>query len=116
MIFISDKIFTAYDYLQGLLESGTHSSDRNQSERNRSVFADFGKKCKRLIPFLWPKKSFMLQLRVLVCFFILILGRVINVFVPQYNKYIGNYICMKYLIMLNFSAIKKILFFVILFV
>lgn len=68
----------------GLLESGTEQL----SERNRSAFFEFGRKCKRLLPFLWPKKSFTLQVRVLFCFFILILGRVINVYVPQYNKYI----------------------------
>ncbi|GFY68249.1 ATP-binding cassette sub-family B member 6, mitochondrial [Trichonephila inaurata madagascariensis] len=68
-----------------LLESGSHTRGRSE---NRSAFADFGKKVKRLIPFLWPKESFKLQLRVLVCFLFLILGRVITVFVPQYNKYI----------------------------
>ncbi|XP_054709915.1 ATP-binding cassette sub-family B member 6-like [Uloborus diversus] len=66
-----------------LLESGTH-----EQRRNASAFSDFGKKCKKLLPFLWPKKNVYLQLRVIICFTILVLGRVVNVFVPQYNKFI----------------------------
>ncbi|XP_055941159.1 ATP-binding cassette sub-family B member 6-like isoform X2 [Argiope bruennichi] len=68
-----------------LLESGSH---RREVSENPSAFADFGKKIKRLIPFLWPKRSIKLQIRVLICFGFLILGRVITVLVPQYNKYI----------------------------
>ncbi|KAG8200340.1 hypothetical protein JTE90_028522 [Oedothorax gibbosus] len=71
---------------ESLLESGNQAGNRNQE--NRSAFADFGKKVKRLLPFLWPKRSVQLQLRVLLCFFFLVVGRVITVFVPQYNKYI----------------------------
>ncbi|GFT95101.1 ATP-binding cassette sub-family B member 6, mitochondrial [Nephila pilipes] len=70
-----------------LLESGSHTRETSE---NQSAFAGFGKKVKRLIPFLWPKRSFKLQLRVLVCFLFLILGRVITVLVPQYNKYISS--------------------------
>lgn len=38
------------------------------------------------MPFLWPKKDLLLQSRVLFCFVLLIGGRVINLFVPIYNK------------------------------
>lgn len=38
------------------------------------------------MPFLWPKKDFVLQIRVLLCFVLLFLGRVINLYVPIYNK------------------------------
>ncbi|CAL1290607.1 unnamed protein product [Larinioides sclopetarius] len=68
-----------------LLESGSPGID---AAENRSAFSHIGEKIKRLIPFLWPKRSFKLQLRVVICFGFLILGRVINVLVPQYNKYI----------------------------
>ncbi|XP_042907782.1 ATP-binding cassette sub-family B member 6 isoform X1 [Parasteatoda tepidariorum] len=70
---------------ENLLESGAQSPPRNSS-----AFSDFWVKCKRLIPFLWPKKNKLLQLRVICCFGFLIAGRVITVFVPQYNKYIIN--------------------------
>lgn len=38
------------------------------------------------MPFLWPKKDFVLQIRVLLCFVMLFAGRLINLFVPIYNK------------------------------
>ncbi|KAH9929622.1 uncharacterized protein BXZ73DRAFT_47940 [Epithele typhae] len=37
---------------------------------------------KHLIPYLWPSKSFALQLLAFLCFLIMIVGRVVNVFVP----------------------------------
>ncbi|XP_076242345.1 ABC transporter ATP-binding protein/permease Hmt-1 [Calliopsis andreniformis] len=43
-------------------------------------------KLNTLAPFLWPKKSLMLQLRVIFCFVLLISGRFINLYVPIYNK------------------------------
>jgi ATP-binding cassette, subfamily B (MDR/TAP), member 6 len=55
-------------------------------QENRSTFRNGWKKLKTLMPFLWPKKSFLLQSRVIFCFFLLFLGRVINVFVPLYHK------------------------------
>ncbi|XP_063984581.1 ATP-binding cassette sub-family B member 6 isoform X2 [Diachasmimorpha longicaudata] len=39
-----------------------------------------------LSPFLWPKKDCLLQFRVLFCFMLLIAGRIINLYVPIYNK------------------------------
>lgn len=45
---------------------------------------------KKLLPFLWPKKNIFLQLRVISCFVLLIGGRVINLYVPLYNKKIGK--------------------------
>ncbi|RLU15388.1 hypothetical protein DMN91_012382 [Ooceraea biroi] len=41
-----------------------------------------------LAPFLWPKSDFLLQLRVIFCFMLLIAGRAINLYVPIYNKMI----------------------------
>lgn len=42
-------------------------------------------KIKILTPFLWPK-PLILQLRVIFCFGLLISGRLINLYVPIYNK------------------------------
>ena len=58
--------------------------------RTSSAFADIWFKCKLLFPYVWPKGHPFLQLRVVVCFLILISGRVINVYVPIYYKYIIN--------------------------
>jgi ATP-binding cassette, subfamily B (MDR/TAP), member 6 len=41
---------------------------------------------RKLMPFLWPRKDFVLQSRVIFCFVLLFAGRVINLYVPIYNK------------------------------
>lgn len=58
----------------------------NEASENRSTFANGWLKIKTLAPFLWPKKDCLLQFRVMFCFVLLIAGRVINLFVPIYNK------------------------------
>lgn len=50
---------------------------------------------KKLMPFLWPKKDFLLQSRVMFCFVLLIAGRVINLYVPIYNKKIVDALSLK---------------------
>jgi len=44
----------------------------------------------KLLPYMWPTKSPLLQLRVLACLVLLVLLRVTNVFVPIYYKKIVN--------------------------
>ena len=77
----------------------SQEDDRNDSEmsgnfiRNRShasAFTDFIQKAKVIFPYVWPKGHPMLQLRVIVCFFILAIGRVVNLYVPIYYKKIVN--------------------------
>lgn len=53
---------------------------------NQSTFKNAYKKMKKLMPFLWPKKDIVLQTRVIFCFVLLFFGRVINLYVPIYNK------------------------------
>lgn len=48
------------------------------------------KKMRVLSPFLWPKKSLNLQFRVILCFIMLLSGRLINVLTPIYSKLIGE--------------------------
>ena len=55
-----------------------------------STFRDTWKKFRILFPYVWPKGKPLLQIRVLICFLILGGGRVVNVFVPLYYKYIVN--------------------------
>lgn len=59
---------------------------------NQSTFRNFWKKIRTLAPFLWPRKDFCLQFRVIVCFLLLAGGRAINLYVPIYNKLIGEII------------------------
>ncbi|CAL7950956.1 unnamed protein product [Xylocopa violacea] len=62
---------------------------QNRPDDNTSTWKYAWHKIKILAPFLWPK-TFMLQLRVIFCFGLLILGRLINLYVPIYNKMIVN--------------------------
>ena len=55
-----------------------------------STFADIWKKFRMLLPFIWPKKNIILQLLVVICFLLLIAGRVVNLLVPIYYKKIVN--------------------------
>lgn len=61
-----------------------------QTNENRSTWNNLLRKIKTLSPFLWPKKDFCLQFRVIFCFLLLAGGRVINLYVPIYNKLIGK--------------------------
>lgn len=61
---------------------------RQASSENASTWRNFWKKLRTLLPFLWPKKDFLLQFRVLFCFMLLMGGRVINLYVPIYSKLI----------------------------
>ncbi|CAH2003078.1 unnamed protein product [Acanthoscelides obtectus] len=55
---------------------------------NQSTWKNFWKKAKILSPFLWPKKDCSLQFRVIACFILLAAGRVVNLYVPIYQKLI----------------------------
>lgn len=59
-------------------------------QENRSTWTNSWRKMRTLAPFLWPKKSIALQMSVLLCIFLVIAGRVINVYVPVYSQKIGN--------------------------
>ncbi|CRL01945.1 CLUMA_CG015208, isoform A [Clunio marinus] len=94
--FVTRYICTLFIFVLGLRAPGISSianeneetlmEEQEQNDENRSTFRNGWKKLKTLMPFLWPKKDCLLQLRVLLCFFLLLIGRVINLFVPLYNK------------------------------
>ncbi|XP_044763694.1 ATP-binding cassette sub-family B member 6 [Coccinella septempunctata] len=69
-----------------------HDTTRNvriqQNDDNRSTWNNLWRKFRTLSPFLWPKKDCCLQFRVIFCFLLLAGGRVINLYVPIYNKLI----------------------------
>ncbi|CAK1551112.1 unnamed protein product [Leptosia nina] len=80
-------IMHQFEYLEG-----DDSNRRNllPREENRSTFRNVFTKLRTLLPFLWPKKSLLLQVYVLICILALIAGRIINLYVPIYNKLIVN--------------------------
>ena len=55
-----------------------------------AAWSDTIRKCRKLLPFLWPRPM-RLQLLVLACFFLLGLGRVVNLLVPmQYGVVVND--------------------------
>jgi hypothetical protein len=63
-----------------------------QTQQRKGVqFKSLWKDFKILWPHLWPKGRYLLQLQIYICLFILVLGRVINVFLPILQKWIGEF-------------------------
>ena len=58
--------------------------------KNASAFASIWSKCVMLFPYVWPKNSFLLQMRVVAVILILLVVRVTKVFVPIFSKNIVN--------------------------
>lgn len=54
--------------------------------KEEGVYRDFWTRMGLLMPFLWPSESLYLQFLVMVCFLLLIIGRVVNVLVPLQYK------------------------------
>ncbi|XP_043280295.1 ATP-binding cassette sub-family B member 6 [Venturia canescens] len=59
---------------------------QGRPDDNASTWKNGWYKIKTLMPFLWPRKDIFLQFRVLFCFALLAAGRLINLYVPIYNK------------------------------
>ena len=75
------------------VETSEHNRERQErkegsfvQKRTNSAFSDLWMKFKLLFPYVWPRGHPLLQLRVVVCFVILVAVRVINVYVPIYYK------------------------------
>lgn len=60
------------------------------SASDGSTWSGLWRKMTTLLPFMWPKKSLGLQVRVILCLITLVGVRVANVFVPLYYKKIGK--------------------------
>ncbi|GBP92675.1 ATP-binding cassette sub-family B member 6, mitochondrial [Eumeta japonica] len=57
-----------------------------RAAENQSTFRNVFSKLRTLLPFLWPRKSLLLQIQVMICVIALIAGRIVNLFVPIYSK------------------------------
>lgn len=77
-------ISQARDYVQQINEDDPEQQRRSASEG--STWRGLWRKLRVLLPYLWPKKSYLLQLNVILCFILLAGVRVANVFVPIYYK------------------------------
>lgn len=97
-LFIGRYITTLLIFVIGLKAPGISypTNDEYQNlnpgnQENVSTWRDSLRKMRTLFPFLWPKKDRLLQFRVIICFVLLLSGRIINVYVPIYNKKIGKW-------------------------
>jgi len=66
-----------------LLGSGT-------SQPEPSAFANLFSKLRKLVPFMWPRKNWRLQVVILISVLLLVLGRVINLLVPLSYRAVIN--------------------------
>ena len=71
-------------YSEEALVNNEDGNDQNAS--TGSTWRNVGEKLMLLLPYLWPKRSPMLQMRVLACILMLVCVRVTNVFVPILSK------------------------------
>ena len=60
--------------------------DEDRSASDGSTWRNLWRKLMKLLPYMWPKNSPLLQLQLIICFLILASMRVTNVFVPIYYK------------------------------
>jgi len=102
-LFVANYLLTCGVFVLGLRAPGltpthqystfTRQSSAEPEEGTASqgsTWRGFWGKLKRLLPYMWPSNSPLLQLRVMACFVLLILLRVTNVFVPIYYRNIVN--------------------------
>lgn len=78
-------ITTSRDYMN---LNNSSSNIPSQTDTTGSTWKTAYKRTKALAPFLWPRKSVILQLQVVCCIILLLLGRVLNLVVPIYSKLI----------------------------
>lgn len=91
-LFVLRYTATLFIFVIGLRAPGITSTFQPEeyesltNAENQSTFRNAWAKMRTLMPFLWPKKDFFLQFRVINCFVLLLTGRVMNLYVPIYNK------------------------------
>ncbi|KAI3413803.1 hypothetical protein GPALN_011284 [Globodera pallida] len=81
LLYLFELIFTNF-VLIAVVTKSTLKKD------GQSSWANFVAKLLQIWPYVWPRKSIRLQLYVLICLFLLAIGRVINVMIPLYSKWI----------------------------
>ncbi|XP_049781769.1 ATP-binding cassette sub-family B member 6 [Schistocerca cancellata] len=86
--FCAPGVLSPSSYSQLHSHNDLRISMGNDTTSQGSTFRNFWSKLKKLFPFLWPKKSILLELRVIFCLLLLAGGRIINLYVPIYSKLI----------------------------
>ncbi|KAF7731683.1 Homocysteine S-methyltransferase 1 [Apophysomyces ossiformis] len=68
----------------------TDASCETSREKEPSAFANFFGKMRKLLPYIWPKKSLQLQVYVILCFALMLLGLAVSVALPNQIGVIVN--------------------------
>uniref|UniRef100_A0A224XIP0 ATP-binding cassette sub-family B member 6 n=1 Tax=Panstrongylus lignarius TaxID=156445 RepID=A0A224XIP0_9HEMI len=104
-------ILTTRDYLNLTSSTASINGEGLTGPPTTSTWSQFSKKVRILAPFVWPRKSIQLQLRVIFCLALLVAGRFINVYVPIYSKLIvdsmtATPLVFRWDLVLTFAAFK----------
>ncbi|KAJ1348708.1 hypothetical protein KIN20_004072 [Parelaphostrongylus tenuis] len=81
VFYIVDFVLTSIVFVSTMCVS-------TQRSESQSTWSNFSRKISLILPYVWPKKSLALQLRVALCLFLLLFGRLINLALPLYSKWI----------------------------
>ncbi|CAF1451753.1 unnamed protein product, partial [Didymodactylos carnosus] len=65
-------------------------SQIEEARANENVWSKFFRHFKTLVPYIWPKGNYGLQLNIFICLVILIAGRILSLEVPRYTKLITD--------------------------
>ncbi|KAF9918225.1 Homocysteine S-methyltransferase 1 [Linnemannia zychae] len=61
---------------------GTQATSAQKDYKRPTTFKEFYGHCKRLSPFVWPSNSRKLQIHIILCLALLVIGRIVNAYVP----------------------------------
>lgn len=71
--------------------SSSATNDQPKTKKGSGAFDDFFVKMKKLLPFIWPRHDVKLQIYVVLCLVLMILGFVVNLLAPrQIGKIVDN--------------------------
>ena len=104
-LFFENSLIFSLSKLANLCSASWGSPFPVDSVTSFQAFSNFSHKISLIAPYVWPKKSVGLQIRVAICLLLLVLGRLINVALPLYSKWIG-----RLFLLINFSNLSRNLF------
>ncbi|KAG1150911.1 hypothetical protein G6F37_004418 [Rhizopus arrhizus] len=88
LLYTKRHIPAAEPLLSSQSNYGTIAQDLSTSKQSKKENEGFWNKLVRVLPFIWPHNNFKLQQLVFLCFFLMLLGLVINVFTPLQIGYV----------------------------
>ena len=65
-------------------------SQIDEDKRKENVWMKFFSHSRTLAPFIWPRGHYVLQLNILICVLIVLLGRLLSIEIPRYTKLIST--------------------------